>query len=215
MPVLEFRHNAQFGALSRCPTPRCKASTTMDSLLFPRLSPPANARPTALQIVASFLVLVALGGWSRPARAVDGCLVMLCLAAPSWRDIPQCVPPIKKVLRDLARGKPFPVCGMAGAGNSANHAWASAPDYCPPQYTRVFEGEIGPVYSCDYSGAVSVSINGAPFARTWWTMGGDSVTEFSPAAKAQLGTWDRRFDDDYAAWLAALPPPAPPAEPGN
>ena len=34
-----------------------------------------------------------------PARAVDGCLVLLCFAAPSWRSIPQCVPPIKQVLR--------------------------------------------------------------------------------------------------------------------
>ena len=44
-----------------------------------------------------------------------------------------------------------------------------------------------PIYSCDYTGAVSVSINGAPFARTWWSMAGDTVTEFTPAAKAQLG----------------------------
>lgn len=166
----------------------------------------------ALLVSAAML----LGGMAvpRPAHAVDGCLVLLCFAAPSWRSIPQCVPPIRQVLRDLARGKPFPTCGMAGAGNSASHAWASAPGYCPPQYTRVFDGESGPIYSCDYSGAVSVSINGAPFARTWWNMGGDSVTEFSPAAKAQLGTWDTRFDDDYAAWFAALPPPAPVAESG-
>jgi hypothetical protein len=143
------------------------------------------------------------------ARAVDGCLVLLCFAAPSWRAIPQCVPPIQQVLRDLARGRPFPTCAMAGAGNTASHAWSSAPGYCPPQYTRVFEGENGPVYSCDYTGAVSVSIQGVPFARTWWRMGGDTVTEFSPAAKAQLGTWDTRFDDDYAAWLTALPPPVP------
>jgi hypothetical protein len=151
----------------------------------------------------------------RTANAVDGCLVLLCFAAPSWRSIPQCVPPIRQVLRDLARGKPFPTCGMAGTGNSASHAWASAPSYCPPQYTRVFYGESVPIYSCDYTGAVSVSINGAPFARTWWTMAGDSVTEFSPAAKAQLGSWDTRFDDDYAAWLASLPPPAPPTESGH
>jgi hypothetical protein len=51
------------------------------------------------------------------------------------------VPPIKQVLRDLARGKPFPTCGMAGAGNTASHAWSSAPGYCPPQYTVVMEGE--------------------------------------------------------------------------
>jgi len=144
------------------------------------------------------------------ARAVDGCLVLLCFAAPSWRAIPQCVPPIRWVLRDLARGRGFPTCGMAGAGNSAQHAWASAPSNCPPQYTRVHETEAGPIYTCDYAGAVSVSVEGKPFARTWWNMGGDRVTEFSHAAKAQLGSWDTRFDDEHAAWLAALPPPPAP-----
>ena len=147
------------------------------------------------------------------ARAVDGCLVLLCFAAPSWRSIPQCVPPIRQVLRDLARGRAFPSCGMAGSGNSAHHAWARAPGNCPPQYTRVHETESGPIYTCDYSGSVSGSINGNPFARTWWNMDGDTVTDFSPDAKAQLGSWDTRFDDDYAAWQATLPP-APPADSG-
>jgi hypothetical protein len=141
------------------------------------------------------------------ARAVDGCLVLLCFAAPSWRAIPQCVPPIRQVLLDLARGRAFPTCGMAGASNSASHSWAHAPDHCPPQYVRETDGPNGPIYRCDFSGAVAVSVNGQPFARTWWSMGGDAVTEFSPFAKAQLRAWDTRFDDDYAAWQASLPPP--------
>ena len=165
---------------------------------------------TLLTLATSLTLMAPL-----PARAVDGCQVLLCLAAPNWRSIPQCVPPIQEVLRDLAHGKPFPTCSMAGAGNSANHAWASAPAFCPPQYTRVHDGPNGPIYACDYSGAISVTVQGAPFARTWWTPGGDMVTEFSPAAKAQLGTWDTRFDDDYAAWLASLPPPALPTGSGN
>lgn len=172
----------------------------------PRVAP-AALLATSIALLGSLV--------SPPAHAVDGCLVLLCFAAPSWRAIPQCVPPIKAVLRDLARGRPFPTCAMAGGGNSASHAWASAPAFCPPQYTRSFEGESGPIYSCDYNGAVSVAVRGAPFARTWWTMAGDTVTEFSPAAKAQFGTWDTRFDDDYAAWLGALPPPAPLIEPGS
>src|SRR6478609_8158079 len=56
-----------------------------------------------------------------PALAVDGCLVLLCLAAPSWRAIPQCVPPVQQVLLDLARGRVFSTCGFAGAGNAASH----------------------------------------------------------------------------------------------
>lgn len=146
---------------------------------------------------------------SVPARAVDGCLVLLCLAAPSWSSIPQCVSPVRQLYRDLSRGRPFPRCAIAGAGNHAANEWASAPALCPPQYTRVFEGHAGPVYACDYDGSVSVTVNGGLFSRTWWNLGGDSVTEFSPAAKATLGTWDTRFDDDHARWLATQPPPGP------
>ena len=159
----------------------------------------------SLALGVMFIALATLA--PTPAHAVDGCKVLLCLAAPSWRSIPECVPTINQLHRDLARGKPFPTCSMAGTGSSANNTWASAPANCPPQYTRVFDGESGPVYSCDYSGAVTVNINGAPFTRTWWRMGGDTVTEFTPAAKTQLRSWDTKFDDDYAAWLAAQPAP--------
>ena len=55
-----------------------------------------------------------------------------------------------------------------------------------------------------------IQIDGAPWARIWWSMGGDSVTEFLPAAKARLGSWDSRFDDDQAARMATLPPAAEP-----
>jgi hypothetical protein len=160
-------------------------------------------------------VVVAVAGSLAPipARAVDGCLVLLCLAAPSWKAIPQCVPPVKQLFKDLAKGKPFPTCSMSGAGNTAKHAWSNAPAFCPPQYTRETGGDGGSIYLCDYSGAISVSIDGAPFSRTWWSLGGDSVTEFSPAAKTQLGTWDTRFDDDYAKWMASQPLPQVPDTP--
>jgi hypothetical protein len=167
-----------------------------------------EARRSQVGAVAIGLALFA----SVPAHAADGCTVLLCLAAPSWRAIPQCVPPVREVLRDLARGKPFPSCAMAGAGTSASHAWSAAPSFCPPQYTRVDDGPNGPVYRCDFNGAISVTVDGMPFARTWWSMGGDAVTEFSPGAKAQLGSWDTRFDDDYASWLATRPLPTVPQD---
>ena len=143
---------------------------------------------------------------SMPARAVDGCLVLLCFAAPSWSAIPQCVPPIRQVLRDLALGRSFPTCAMSGAGNLASHRWASARGYCPPQYVRVITFWDRPTYRCDYTGAVAVNINGALWTRTWWNMAGNTVTEYTPAAKVQLGTWDTRFDDDHATWLASRRP---------
>ena len=166
-----------------------------------------NSGRASLGSLAVVLVLVAAIVVPTSARAVDGCLVLLCLAARSWRAIPQCVPPVQQLFKDLAKGKPFPTCSMSGAANTANHAWSSAPAFCPPQYTRLLYAESGSIYECDYSGAISVSINGAPFSRTWWNFGGNSVTEFSPAAKTRLGNWDTRFDDDYATWLAALAPP--------
>jgi hypothetical protein len=153
--------------------------------------------------------LAAVLGHPAPAHAADGCLVLLCFAAPSWRAIAQCVPPIRSVLDDLAHGRPFPSCSMSGAGNSAANAWANAPAFCPPQYTLTLETESTPVYQCVYLGAVAVTVNGALWTRTWWTLG-DTVTEYSDAAKAALGTWDTRFDDDLAAWLATRPP-APPS----
>ncbi|MFG6458635.1 hypothetical protein ACG00X_17475 [Roseateles sp. BYS96W] len=143
------------------------------------------------------------------AHAADGCIVLLCLAAPSWRAIPECVTPIRHLFRDLARGRGFPTCAMSGAGNSSSHAWASAPAFCPPQYTRTWDGPNGPVHSCDYAGAIAITVNGAPFSQTWWSMAGDAVTEFSSAAKAQLGSWDTRFEDDFAAWLSTRPPVDP------
>jgi len=155
---------------------------------------------TQVLVVGGAACLLSLAPIS--ARAVDYCLAMPCLTAPSWNAIPQCVSPVQQVFKDLAKGKPVPTCSMSGAGNAANHAWSSAPAFCPPQYTRILDGDSGPIYQCDYTGAISVSINGAPFARTWWSVGGDSVTEFSPVAKIQLGSWDTRFDDDYAKWLA-------------
>jgi hypothetical protein len=151
------------------------------------------------------LALTALSLLSTPARAADGCLVLLCLAAPSWSSIAQCVDPVRQVLRDLARGRPFPSCPMSGAGNTARQDWASPPDFCPPQYTVTMEQESRPIQYCTYMGAVSVTINGALWTRTWWTLG-DSVTEYTDAAKASLGTWDTRFDDELAAWVAAHPP---------
>jgi hypothetical protein len=187
----------------------------MDSLIWTCTKQHLSSKPNAAgKGWLAAAVLIAGLTQSPPTHAVDGCQVLLCFAAPNWRSIPQCIPPIHAVLRDLARGRAFPTCGMGGAGNSASHEWSVPPAFCPPQYTRVIELESSARLECDYSGAVSVTINGSLFSRTWWNMGGDTVTDFSPTAKAQLGTWDVRFDDEYAAWLAALPPPAPPPAPG-
>jgi hypothetical protein len=173
-----------------------------------------RVRVTSVRL--SIISLVALSALVPTlARAADGCTVLLCLAAPKWSAIPQCVAPIRQLFNDLARGRSFPTCKMGNGGNggtgntSASNAWAQAPTLCPPQYTHLLDIDPGPAYSCDYTGAVSVVINGALFARTWWNTDGQTVTEFTPGAKSQLGTWDPQFDADYSAWLAAQSAPVP------
>ena len=175
-----------------------------------RQAPRARSARSALALAG---LLAGLTSAPSSAHAADGCLVLLCLAAPSWRAIAQCVPPVKEVLRDLARGKPFPSCAMSGAGNGADNRRSSAPDFCPSQYTVPVLLESGTAYWCQFDGAVGVTINGSLWSRTWWSLRGDSVTEFSQEAKAAMGVWETRFDDDYAAWLAMQPPAPPPVCP--
>lgn len=170
-----------------------------------------TTRNCARTRLSSSALLVCVVLWatftSTATRAADGCLVLLCLAAPSWKNIAQCVDPVREVLKDLAKGKPFPSCSMSGAGNSAGNRWSSAPAYCPVQYTAFSYGESTTTAYCTYDGAIEVNVSGSLWSRTWWHLsGGDTVTEYTDAAKTQLGTWDTRFDDDYAAWLAAQPP---------
>ena len=164
-----------------------------------------------VKALAAALGLAVVGLVSPAARAADGCLVLLCLAAPSWQNIAQCVDPVRQVLRDVARGHPFPSCAMSGSGNSAASQSSRVPDYCPVQYTRTIALESGTTSTCEYDGAVEVSVDGVLWSRVWWSSTGDSVTEFAPAARARLGTWDTRFDDDYARWRASQV--APPVQP--
>ena len=63
-------------------------------------NPHAKRGSASKAIVSRSTVMHAAGLWlaalialvPTPARAVDGCLVLLCLAAPSWRAIPREAP---------------------------------------------------------------------------------------------------------------------------
>ena len=138
-----------------------------------------------------------------PAFAVDGCRVLLCLAG-DWQRIAECRGEVRQALRDVSRGRPWPVCTLAGGpAQSASHEWASAPDNCPPQYTEVHAGEEGTRYSCRAAGVVRVRIDGAPWAQVWWDAAGGTATDYSPAARARLGAAiDPTFDADLAGWQA-------------
>jgi hypothetical protein len=151
-----------------------------------------------------------------PARAVDGCKVLLCLAGP-WQSISQCVAPVEQLFSDLWNGRPFPSCNMASAhgattassplggsssaGNTMIAGWSTAPHPgCPPQYV------IQPMrrfYTCRYTGVIRVTVNGAPWSSTYWSQTGASVTNFSAAAQAQNMAQDPRWLADLAAYQAA------------
>ena len=50
-----------------------------------------------------------------------------------------------------------------------------------------FDWTNGTVYSCAYDGAVTVNIDGAPWSRTWWSMGGDSRHRVQPRREGPHG----------------------------
>jgi hypothetical protein len=88
-----------------------------------------------------------LAGSALPAQASDyGCRVLLCLANPAGpMAVSECVPPIRQLYRDLARGRAFPSCTMASApGASAGQSWAqhgiSHYDACPTGTTALGAG---------------------------------------------------------------------------
>lgn len=81
------------------------------------------------------VVLVVSGGSAHADN--HGCTVLLCLANPAGpMAVAECVPPIKKLFRDLARGKSFPSCQLASAPETqGGKTWAqhgvSYYDQCP------------------------------------------------------------------------------------
>jgi hypothetical protein len=142
------------------------------------------------------------------AQAADGCTVLLCLAGP-WREVSQCVPPVNETLRDLALGKPFPVCDMSGDGNSAGNVWTSQAT-CPDMYS-LYNDVSGDWFRCSYQGLISVTIDGQLWSEMFWDFGGSTSTRYTDYARAQLGAEniDPTYDNDLAAWEAAHQDPPP------
>ena len=162
---------------------------------------------TAARTLAQLTAIVGLSlGLSAPARAVDGCKLLLCMAG-NWQNIGQCVPTVRQALRDVARGRGWPTCSLSGGGSSGNQF--IAPEQCPAQYvTEVGSGESGvPAYSCPFIGVIHLAVEGQAWSRTWWSPSGDAVTEWLPAAKAAFASspdsMNAQFDRDFAAWTVS------------
>ena len=65
---------------------------------LPQRSAPSTRRRRAMQ---ALLALGALSAIGPGAQAVDGCTVLLCLAAPKWSAIPPCVAPVRALFLSL------------------------------------------------------------------------------------------------------------------
>lgn len=93
----------------------------------------------------------------------------------------------------------------SAATHDSENQWAWAPGNCPPQYTfEVDAGVANLAYVCRYLGVINVWVNGQLWSRTWWDAAGDTATDYSAQARAQLGqTIDPKFDNDRNAWEAA------------
>ena len=158
----------------------------------------------SLQVPAIWCTAVLAFGLSTPAHAVDSCKVLLCMAG-NWKNISQCEPTVRQALRDVARGRGWPQCGMGGNSGTANQYLS--PDQCPEQYRTIAgtDDNNRVIYSCPFAGVIHVAVEGQPWSRSWWSPSGDTVVEWLPAAKAAFAntpeSMDDRFDRDHAAWV--------------
>lgn len=128
-------------------------------------------------------VLMSSFGFAQVAQASShGCEVLLCMANPRGpMALGECVPPIKRLFRDLARGRAFPTCsfssgsGASAGTSSANYATnrAAGPRFCHPDYLVEIRGRT----RCTMKGAVTVYVEGVQKNRVWWDENGNSVTE--------------------------------------
>lgn len=65
------------------------------------------------------VLALAVGGCSYASASDYGCEALLCFAG--GKNVSECKPTIKRVLKDLAKGKGFPHCSFSGPnGNSGS-----------------------------------------------------------------------------------------------
>lgn len=118
------------------------------------------------------------------AHADDACTVVLCLSFSKWDEIDQCVPPVRKALRDAALGKPLKKCKMASADNSSTTSEAQVDsikadrENCPTGY---WVGQ-----QCQYDGVIRVSVDGQTWTNTWWDAEGNTASQTCPGAPSEV-----------------------------
>lgn len=95
----------------------------------------------------SLVVLgVTLLAAAKPVTAADmwGCEVLLCLSNPAGPTaVAECVPPVSRLWKHLAKGHAFPTCPMASSSSTGRSYASVGTDYfnvCPKGTTMVAEG---------------------------------------------------------------------------
>lgn len=133
---------------------------------------------------AIFAALLMAGVAAHQAHADDACTVVLCLSFSKWDEISQCVPPVRRALRDAALGKPPKKCKMGSADNSASGGEAQA-DSIPADRSNCPAGHwIG--RRCEYDGVIRVSMDGQTWTNTWWDKRGNTASQVCPAAPSAV-----------------------------
>lgn len=150
-----------------------------------------------------WLAIVALAIVPVLAHADDwACEVVLCLANPKGATaVTECVAPIKKLWRELAKGHAFPTCNMntgGASGNSASHSWASGSN-CPAQY-RYWDGNE---LICKFNGVVIIKIASQLHTRVWWNEYETITEDYSQGAVMPAGAAQQQPWSDQASAPAA------------
>lgn len=118
------------------------------------------------------------------------CEVVLCLANPQGATaVAPCVPPIKKLWKELAKGHAFPTCDMNSgdtSGNSASHQWASG-NNCPEQY-RYYGGPDNSDLLCEFRGVVTIKLANQLHTRVWWNETQNLTQSYGPGMTAPTET---------------------------
>jgi hypothetical protein len=94
-----------------------------------------------------------------------GCEVLLCLANPAGPTaVAPCVPPIRRLWRELARGRPFPTCPMASGPGGRSFARPASRYYdpCPDGTAELPAGQLAELAAPMAAAPVPVSRSGSP-----------------------------------------------------
>ena len=143
---------------------------------------------------SALAALLVLAAKPPPAASSDlGCQFMMCIAG-NWRAVAECHPPVKTVLRGLARGRPIPACPMQGDGGTHAINQSTSIVGCPSIYT-VWDDHP----TCIYPGVISITVNQQHWGKVYWDGTGNTKSHWSEAAKRLLGQGDD-YEQDVAAW---------------